>query len=219
MTLWNNTKETRGQFEFVLSSPTLVWSTPLGLPRQRGGRMHQHSTSGIRRRTRRWHSTCWHMAQCEGVCWLLWWFALMTKFRDIRERNVTIRSEIWIVNMRSIVNTIGKSYVFNHKINKHALPLTITKSREVRFSILCIYRKRKKRRKRESMCFIVDLLMQQSFRCVNVIGRSRRTWTTNQIIPTRLSVNRPKALWKFPLRAWGSTANGGRWSYGAWNMW
>ena len=39
MTLWNNTKEMQGQFEFVLPSPTLVWSSPLGLPRRCGGRM------------------------------------------------------------------------------------------------------------------------------------------------------------------------------------
>jgi hypothetical protein len=141
------------------------------------------------------------------VCWLLWWFASMTKFCDIRERNVTIRSEIWIINirslgfrnirecatlwrlivrslgctMRSTINTIGMTYVFNYEINKHALPLalTITKSREVRFSILYIYRKRKERRERdrEREIFIIDLLMQQSFCCVNVICRSRRTWT------------------------------------------
>jgi hypothetical protein len=31
-------------------------------------------------RIRRWHSSCWHMVQCEGVGWLLGWFALITKF-------------------------------------------------------------------------------------------------------------------------------------------
>ena len=87
--------------KFILLSPLLVWSTPLGLPGQCGICMHQHSTSGIRRR-RRWHSTYWHMAQCEGVGWLLWWFALMTKKNYIRERNVTIRSEIWTTNIRSL---------------------------------------------------------------------------------------------------------------------
>ena len=93
-----------GQFDFVLLSPTLVGSTPLGLPRQCGKGMHKHSTSDIRRRTkiRRWHSTRWHMTQCEGVSWLLWWFALMTKFRDVRERNVATRSEIWTTNIRSL---------------------------------------------------------------------------------------------------------------------
>ena len=73
------------EYEFILLSPPLVWSTPLGLPGQCGICMHQHSTSGIRkrrrrRRIRRWHSTYWHMAQCEGVGWLLWWCVLMTKF-------------------------------------------------------------------------------------------------------------------------------------------
>ena len=65
--------------------------------------MHQHSTSGIRRRSRRRrHSTCWHMAQCEGVSWLLWWFALLTNIRDIRERNTIIRNEIWTTSIRSL---------------------------------------------------------------------------------------------------------------------
>jgi hypothetical protein len=35
-------------------------------------------------------------------------------------------------------------------------------------------------------CFIADLLMQYNFRCVNLIGRSRRTWKTNRIKSTNL---------------------------------
>ena len=54
-----------------------------------------------RNKKRKWHSTYWHMAQCEGVGWLLWWFALL-KICDIRERNVTIRSEVWTMNIRSL---------------------------------------------------------------------------------------------------------------------
>ena len=88
------------EFEFILFSPPLVRSTPLGLPGRCDICMHQHSTSDIRRRRK--HSTYWHMAQCEGVGWLLWWWALMTKLRDIRERNVTMRSEIWTTNIRSL---------------------------------------------------------------------------------------------------------------------
>ena len=65
-----------------------------------------NSTSGIKRRRRRgmrrWHSTCWHMAQCEGAGWLLWWFEIDGRFRDIRERNVTIRSEVWTANICSL---------------------------------------------------------------------------------------------------------------------
>ena len=96
VTLWNNTK--------CKKFYGVVWSTSLGLPEWCNICMHQHSTSGIRRniRRRRWRSTRWHMAQCEGVGWLLWWFALMTTFRDIKERNVTIRSEIWTMNIRSL---------------------------------------------------------------------------------------------------------------------
>ena len=93
------------EFESILLSPPLVWSTPLGHPGRRGICMHQHSMSGKRRRRRRirrWHSTYWHKAQCEGVGWLLWWVASMTKIRDIREWNVTIGSEIWTTNILSL---------------------------------------------------------------------------------------------------------------------
>ena len=81
----------------------VVCSTPLGLPWRCGICMHQHSTSGIRRRwirIRRWHSTYWQMVQCEGVSWLLG--CINDKIRDIRERNVTARSEIWNTNIRSL---------------------------------------------------------------------------------------------------------------------
>ena len=67
------------EFEFIALSPPLVWFTPRGLPGRCGNCIHQHSTSGIRRRGRR-HCSYWHMAQCEGMNWLLWWFAWMTKF-------------------------------------------------------------------------------------------------------------------------------------------
>jgi hypothetical protein len=42
------------------------------------------------------------MAQYEGVGWLLGWFAFMTKFVNIRERHVTIKSETWTTNIHSL---------------------------------------------------------------------------------------------------------------------
>ena len=48
-----------------------------------------------------------------------------------------------------IMNTLGRSHVFNQWINKHALPVTKTKSREFQFSICFIY-----------WCFIIDLVME-----------------------------------------------------------
>jgi hypothetical protein len=42
------------------------------------------------------------MEQCEGVGWLLGWFALMTQIYDIRERNVTITSDIWTTYISSL---------------------------------------------------------------------------------------------------------------------
>ena len=38
--------------EFIFLSPSLLWSTPLGLPGRCGICMHQHSMSGRRRRRR-----------------------------------------------------------------------------------------------------------------------------------------------------------------------
>ena len=92
------------ELEFILLSPPLLWSTPLGLPMRCGICMHQHSVSGIRRRRRRrrWHSTCWHMMQCEGVRWLLWWLALITNILWYKEINVIIKSEIWATNICSV---------------------------------------------------------------------------------------------------------------------
>jgi hypothetical protein len=92
----------------------LVWSTPLALPGRCDIHTHQHSTSGIRRRKskRRRHSTYWHMAQCEGVGWLLWWIPLMTKICDIRRRNAMIRSEIWTctTSLGLVVRTHGPQW-------------------------------------------------------------------------------------------------------------
>ena len=88
--------------EFVLLSVGVVHST--WLPWAMWHMQAPTFTSGRRRRgrIRRWRSTYWHMAQCEGVGWLLSWFALMTKTCDIGERNVTIRSEFWTTNIRSL---------------------------------------------------------------------------------------------------------------------
>jgi hypothetical protein len=99
----------KGQFEIVLPSPTLGWSTPLGLPRQCGRCMHQHLTSGISRRRRRrrrrrtttttrWCSTCWRNG-CGLTSSAVW---INDKFCDIRERNVTIRNEIWTMYIYSL---------------------------------------------------------------------------------------------------------------------
>jgi hypothetical protein len=90
-----------GQFEFILPSLTLVWSTSLGLHGRCGGRKHQHSTSGRRRRRR----LTFHMLT-HGAMWGWGLTSLMVcindKVSDIRERNVTIRSEILTMHVRSL---------------------------------------------------------------------------------------------------------------------
>ena len=99
------------EFESIILSHPLVWSTPLGLPRECGICMHQHWTSGKRRRRRRrWHSTLTHgaMRGC-GLTSLV--VCINEKKRDMRERNVTIRSEIWTTNIRSLGFRVIREWV------------------------------------------------------------------------------------------------------------
>ena len=90
----------RGQFEFVLPSPMLVWSTPLGLPGWCGGCMHQHSTNTKEEEEDTPHVDTWRNVRGCGLTSLV--VCINDKFHDIRERNVTIRSEIWTTNIRSL---------------------------------------------------------------------------------------------------------------------
>ena len=88
LTLWNLSS-------FSLSPP-LVWSTPLSLPWRCGICMHQHSTSGIIKKKKNkkvTHYMLTHggMRGCGLTCLVV---CISDKIRDIRERNVTIRSEI-----------------------------------------------------------------------------------------------------------------------------
>ena len=71
-----------------------------------------------------------------------------------------------------IVNTIGRTYVFIQGTNKPALSLTITKLKEVWFSILFWW------------CFIAHLLTQHKFCCVNPTQTTQRTWNANCITYT-----------------------------------
>jgi hypothetical protein len=104
VTLWNDTKEMWGPFEFVLPSPTLMWSTPLDLPMRCGGRMNQHSNEWHKERKKNkkvtlhrfTHGTMWG---CGLTSWVV---CINDKFYDIREKNMTIRCEIWTTNIRSL---------------------------------------------------------------------------------------------------------------------
>ena len=77
---------------FILLSPPLVWSTPLDLLERCGICMHQHSTSGIRRRGDTPHIDTW----CNVRVWVDFFGGL--HYRQIlwyvRERNVTIKSDL-----------------------------------------------------------------------------------------------------------------------------
>jgi hypothetical protein len=77
--------------------------------------------------------------------------------------------------------------LINHK---HAIMIIITKSWEVRFQYFF------------GSCFIVDLLMQREFCCVNRIGRSWSTHKMNQVTPTYLGivVFSFYNIWKYVMR-------------------
>ena len=93
-------------FEFVLLSPALVWSTPLGLPWRCDGRIHQHSISNIRRRIKIKIKKVTLYMLTHGAMWgcglTSWVVCINDKFHDIRKRNMTIRSKIWTTNIRSV---------------------------------------------------------------------------------------------------------------------
>ena len=111
-------------FEFVLLSPTLVWSTPLSLPGQCGGCMHQRSTSGIRKKNKKNKQVTLNMLTHGAMrgCGLT---SLMVctndNFRDIRERNVTIKSEIWTRNIDSLEFWDIKKWVTLWRLISHNL--------------------------------------------------------------------------------------------------
>ena len=75
----------------------VVWSTPLELPGRRGICMHQHSTNGIRKRIINKKKVTLYilthgiMRGCEVTSLVV---CTNIKIHDIRDRNVTTRSEI-----------------------------------------------------------------------------------------------------------------------------
>ena len=95
--MWNNIKEMWGQFEFVLPSHTLVRSIPC--PFQAMWWRHAPTLS-------KWHKKKTLHMLTHGVMWGCGLTSLMgcitNKFCDIRERNVTIRSEVWTTKIRSL---------------------------------------------------------------------------------------------------------------------
>ena len=54
---------------------------------------------------------------------------------DICLKGIGLCLQIWLATWHSIENTIGRTYLFIWRINKHPLPTIIMKSREVQISI------------------------------------------------------------------------------------
>ena len=107
-----------------------------------------------------------------------------------RSKEIGLHPQILISALHSIVNAIRRTYISSSKVNKHALPISITNLGEVHFSnflffIFCKF-------------FIVKSLMQHKFCCVNPIVRSWRTWKNNPITPTYLTIGGPMLLFHSP---------------------
>ena len=79
-----------------------------------------------------------------------------------------------------IVNAMGRTYV---RIRKHSSLPQLNHGR----SKVC-------------WCFIMDLLMQHKFCCVDLIGRSWRTWKTNWFTPTYLACGQHHACFNSVIR-------------------
>jgi hypothetical protein len=107
VTLWNHTKEVWGQFEFVLLSPTLVWSHSTW-PSQAMWWTHAPTFNKWHQKKKRKNEskkvTLHMLTNCAmwGCGLTSWVVCIDDKFCDIRERNVTIRSGIWTMNIRSL---------------------------------------------------------------------------------------------------------------------
>ena len=92
---------------------------------------------------------------------------------DTHTKEIGLCLQILITIQHSIVNSAYKWDDLMYPLketNRHVLPITILKQRRSDFC----------------RCFIVDSLMQHEFCCVNLIGKSWRTWKMNHITPTCL---------------------------------
>ena len=107
-------------------------------------------------------------------CYVVWRGSKSKHHKDTCLNEIGQCLQILITTLHSIMNTIGRTYLSNQGIHTHALLITITKSRKVRFQ------------SNFNRCFIIYLVMQHEFSRVNLIGRSWRTWKTSQITPTCL---------------------------------
>ena len=66
----------------------------------------------------------------------MWFGAGQDKYhKDTCLIGIGLCLQIFLTTSYSTVNTIGKTYVFDSKFNKHTLQITIMKSREAQFSI------------------------------------------------------------------------------------
>ena len=139
----------------------VVWSTLLNLPERCDICMHWHSTSAIRRRIRRWQSTYRHMAQWEGCELTSLVVYIKNIFYDIRKINVTLRSQIWTTNIRSL-----GFWDIRERVTLWGLILR---------SLGCIYRERLEG---IAMCHGYCMGLWPTYSCMEIAFRQSKCWTT-----------------------------------------
>ena len=100
--------------------------------------------------------------------------ALHKHHQDTCLEEIELRLWVLITTLHLIVNACRITYASSQEINKMHFNMTIAKFGRSDFqSNFCI-------------CFIIDLLMQHDLCCINLIGRSWRTWKTNQTTPANI---------------------------------
>ena len=124
----------------------------------------------------------------------------MEFYRD--RTRVALRLHILLTTSHSIVNTFW--YSTKKSTNLHFQWPWVNKRRFNFQSNLC-------------WCFIIHLLMQHIFHCVNLICRSWRTWKSNQITHTYLRWCLHGPTWNVSLMWWMSLIGHMYWS-GVWTM-
>ena len=110
------------EFEFLLLSSLLVWSTPYGLPGRCGKCMHQHSTKWQKKKTLH-ILTHGAMRGCRLTSLVV---CINDKIHDLRGKNVTMRSEIWTTNIRSLGFQDIRNWVISWKLILRSLGCIIT---------------------------------------------------------------------------------------------
>ena len=107
-----------------------------------------------------------HFLNRTPIFWLMrLWGSKSKHHKDTCSKEIGLRFQVLIITPHSIMNITGRTYVSNYEITQTCISDNHKQIKEGPIFNPVFWR-----------CFIVDLLMQHEFCCVNFIGRSRRTW-------------------------------------------